>query len=81
VPFGAAYDGSLRAVDEGKVILRDVDLARGKGREKEKEGERCIMHGTTDLTSASTSAPSTSISTPPSLLLTPQSIESDVQEI
>jgi len=32
------YDGSLRAVDEGKEIWRDVDLARGKGR-RGREGK------------------------------------------
>ncbi|KIJ91240.1 hypothetical protein K443DRAFT_14565 [Laccaria amethystina LaAM-08-1] len=39
MPFNAAYDGSLRAVDEAKEISRDLDLARGKGREKEKGRE------------------------------------------
>ncbi|KIJ90326.1 hypothetical protein K443DRAFT_686831 [Laccaria amethystina LaAM-08-1] len=40
VPYNAAHDGSLRAVDEAKEVWRDVDLARGKGREKEKGRER-----------------------------------------
>jgi hypothetical protein len=40
VPFNAAHDGSLRAVDEAKENWRDVDLARGKGREKGKARER-----------------------------------------
>jgi hypothetical protein len=39
MPFNAAYDGSLRAVNEAKEIWRDLDLARGKGREKEKGRE------------------------------------------
>ncbi|KIJ95692.1 hypothetical protein K443DRAFT_11200 [Laccaria amethystina LaAM-08-1] len=37
MPFNAAYDGSLRAVDEAKEIWTDVDLARSKGKEKERE--------------------------------------------
>jgi hypothetical protein len=40
MPYNAAYDGSLRAVDEAKENWRDVDLARGKGREKGKGRER-----------------------------------------
>lgn len=35
MPINAACDGSQRVVDEAKEIWRDVDLARGKGREKE----------------------------------------------
>ena len=41
--FNAAYDGSLRVVDDATEIWKDVDLARGKGRlgrEKEREKER-----------------------------------------
>ena len=41
--FNAAYDGSLRVVDDAMEMWKDVDLARGKGRlgrEKEREKER-----------------------------------------
>lgn len=40
MPINAAYDGSQRAVDEVKEIWRDVYLAKGKGREKQKEKGR-----------------------------------------
>jgi hypothetical protein len=44
-----AYDGLLRVVDEAKEIWRDVDLARGKGKEKEAKDKsppgfaRCLL--------------------------------------
>jgi hypothetical protein len=41
--FNAAYDGSLRVVDDAMEMWKDVDLARGKGRlgrEKEREKEK-----------------------------------------
>ncbi|KIJ90630.1 hypothetical protein K443DRAFT_686633 [Laccaria amethystina LaAM-08-1] len=40
VPSNAAHDGSLRAVDEAIGNWRDLDLARGNGREKGKARER-----------------------------------------
>ena len=43
MPFNTVYDRSQRAVDKAKKIWIDVDLAKGKGKEQEKDNSKVTL--------------------------------------